>query len=354
MVHVYVEGIPPSVNLPDLSLVVAQKVVDYKSFPVANKWVEEDEPTSIGHLPGGLYDIRVNGSGGVALASKSLHLGEGEEVDIHLDLGGEAFSVRVLDNRRRPVAMADLVILHGEEKTLGHYTTDESGVASVTPPALGSAVAFISHPSIGHAWGVAIEFSGDGRMEPIDVEMSCEASAALRVVDRTGPLTNQMCRLFGTGFVEEVALPKATDTEGYVTFDRLSPGPYQLRIDSPGHWPYYQDREASIGGEVQEILVPRLANLTVEVRNAQGILVRDQPVRVWSLDYDKDTRNWQDVGAMSVDPADWRTDVTGRVTIPVFPEGTYRCSTEAPDGTQIELTFEVRPGQANIAVLGLP
>ncbi|MCA9002250.1 MAG: hypothetical protein KDB61_10015, partial [Planctomycetes bacterium] len=83
-------------------------------------------------------------------------------------------------------------------------------------------------------------------------------------------------------------------------------------------------------------------------------LVSGQEVQVWTLDYDKDTRYWQDIEIMTVEPADWKTDVTGRVRIPTFPEGNYRVSTTALNGERVETLFEVRPDRANVALIVLP
>ncbi|MCP5021124.1 MAG: hypothetical protein GY930_05045, partial [bacterium] len=79
-----------------------------------------------------------------------------------------------------------------------------------------------------------------------------------------------------------------------------------------------------------------------------------QPIQVWSEDYNKDTKYWQEVGVMTVEPADWKTNAAGRVHLPTFPEGNFTVSTKKPDGTRIETTIELRPGLDNVALLKLP
>jgi hypothetical protein len=174
---------------------------------------------------------------------------------------------------------------------------------------------------IGHHWNIPISLPSTPPSSLIVVTMECIGSAAFRLFDRAGPIVGQSCRLFGSGFAMAMSHPIDTDDQGLVTFPKLSPGQYQLRVDAPDHWPFYKDFNATLDGEVNEVEIPRLAEMTVEVRKAHGVIVSGQEVRVWTVDYDKDTRYGQGIGVMNVVPADWKTDVTGRVHIPKFPEG---------------------------------
>jgi hypothetical protein len=305
-------------------------------------------------LKGGQYLITVADPNNVILGANSFVLQEGEVAHQVVDLDRKRVLVKLLDRNGEAIPQVWATFYREDGSSLGDYVSNESGILKVIPFGSEPVLLCLSKEGVGHHWNIPISLPDGLNDQPIEVVMNCEASMTLRLIDRGGPLVNQECSLKTNKYVTSVGEPRATDSEGLVTFPKLSPGEYLLIVDAPDHWPFYKDFNATLDGEIQEVEIPRLAEITVEVRNAQGVIVSGQEVRVWTVDYDKDTKYWQEIGVMDVVPADWKTDVTGRVHIPKFPEGNYLCSTLAGNGERVEVPFEVRPGRANVALISLP
>jgi len=142
-----------------------------------------------------------------------------------------------------------------------------------------------------------------------------------------------------------------SDGAGVVVFSSLGAGSYRVAIRVEGHWPFIKDFPATMSGEPIEVLIPRLAQMQVHVKDASGNPVVGREVQIWSLDYDKDTVAWQEAEVLQVSPVDWRTDALGVLSLPVIAEGNFRCSVTTESGETVSEEILVTPGQPNVATV---
>ncbi|MBL4770610.1 MAG: hypothetical protein JKY61_05600 [Planctomycetes bacterium] len=346
-------------NIPDqerdgLFVKVVQAPALLKRAHHFSGWTDGRNEIRFDHLETGDYRIVASSASGQVLGVAEVHLGTKAVGVVVVDLSRNRIQVRVENPEGAPLAgVHGSLYRKGEAETSG-YITNGNGVMELAWAGNEPSFLCLWKEGIGHHWNIELAYPDPIPTEPIVVVMDCKATLTVKLFDRAGPIAGQQCKLFGSGHAAEVSMPKDTDGEGLVSFKKLSPGPYQLRIEAPDHWPYYKAFDATTEGAVHEIEVPRLVQFLVEIRNANGASIQGQHIQVWSVDYDKDTKYWQDIGAMTVEPADWKTDNAGRVHIPTFPEGHFRVSTLGPDGNRVEVSVELRPGQENVALIRLP
>lgn len=97
---------------------------------------------------------------------------------------------------------------------------------------------------------------------------------------------------------------------------------------------------------VAQIVVSLMGETPVEW--IRGVPLPNQPLTVWSMDYDKDVKRWWELGALDPSSSDWTTDLQGEFTIPVMPEGPFRIT--CPGG---ETTITIGPNAENLAVISI-
>ncbi len=313
-----------------------------------------EDPVSFTHVLPGRHRLAAETYGQAILTSMIVEVGEGEVAAAALDFDAPTYKIEVVNSDGHALDSVEVVLSDGFGGAHSKKFTDSNGTATFAVSGSGDYFVNLTKEGVGRHWQIPVEFKGADPGKPITVVMSCDAQLRLRLMDVTGPIRNQDCALQGRGYSIYLGSPKQTDDDGLVTFPDLNEGTYSIYVSIPGYWPYRNRFQTRLDGETQEVLIPRLVDFTVEVQSASGSAVPNQEVRVWSVDYDKDTKYWQTIGVMEVTPADWKTDGAGRVHIPKFPEGNYLVSTVDAKGEAVEIAFEARPGQENVAIVTLP
>lgn len=315
-------------------------------------WLQGEFTCRLGGLARDRYWVRVLSPSGETLAGKWVDCGD-QNTPVIITPAKSFVEVTVQGDEGGPEVACFVAVQFGEAASWDEGLTDERGAASFVVPGPCQGMIFVRTERGCVTWQVPAVFSGLEGIQPLSVSSSCDGGIRVRLLDSEGPIVGANCQLLGMGFPKVVAGPLLSDADGIVEFSNVNPGQYRVKSLVPNHWPYIRNHEASIDPQIQDVWIPRLADLRVEVRNAAGRPIAGKEVRVWTLDFDKDTRAWHDAGAMEVIPSDWRTDQYGVLTIPRFAEGNYVCSAVNEQGELVEVKAQVRPGQENMVVIEL-
>ena len=343
-------------QLDDGVFVVAREVTPTSERAVSEevyRWLVGVDACEFEGLGPGLYWVQAMTLSGDILAAVAVDCIDGNNQAM-LQMTGAILEVTVQNDRGEGLQGVSATLQYGYVGAWAEGVSDSAGLVRFPVPGPIEAKLFLDQRSSCSVWGLPVSLSGASGVQAINVVLSCNAGLALRLIDSNGAIHGALVRLAGLEVPDVLRVGYQTDSDGRVTFNGLSEGRYRVSIASPGYWPYVQDRIASVDPEVQEIWIPRLADLVVQVRKENGRPVVGREVRVWSEIYDKDTRRWQEAGVMDVAPADWKTDSEGRVTIPKFAEGRYTCSVLDEDGERVAVEVHVLPDQDNVALIELP
>jgi hypothetical protein len=298
----------------------------------------------LGSISPGSYILRIQDSAGLILQTRFVQVRADERNHIEVSLDVDPVRLRLVDTAGEPYAGATVHIHHGNGMLVGTFTADAEGRVDILPAEEAPVFLCVQTRTGAVAWNVPVPAGSPENGEPREVVLVCNASLRIELYDPSGPLANQPCKLVGDQIELDVSPTHSTDSQGRTSFDKLTPGQYLVQVSLPGHWPFNKLFEATPNAPITRIKIPRIADLKVRVQGAGGGRLANQPITVWSLDYDKDVKRWWEVGALDPSPSDWKTDAQGEFVIPVMPEGPFRIT--CPGG---ETTITIEPGGENLA-----
>ncbi|MBL4772014.1 MAG: hypothetical protein JKY61_12955 [Planctomycetes bacterium] len=308
--------------------------------------IPSDGQVSFPWLRPGIYALRIQDSVGAILLTRFVQVEANQQNRIELSIDSEPIRLRLASESGEAYPGATVHTHHNNGLLAGTYSSGANGEVDVFPADDTPLFLCIQTQSGEVAWNVSMPEASADPEQPRDVVLHCNASLRVELYDPSGPLVGQPCHIAGDPIEVEVSPTHTTDSQGRTTFSKLSSGSYLLRVYLPGHWPFNKLFEATVDAPITRIKIPRLANLEVLVENSAGQPLADQPITVWSLDYDKDIKRWWELGALDPMPASWRTDAQGKFVIPVLPEGPFRITCP---GAEVRMTLV--PGVANSATL---
>lgn len=230
---VELEGGPAEEDELDLGLRVIQTLADGVSLERAI-WMRE--PFTDLSLPCGQYVLRVDGSAGEVLAKQTIDVEDSDD-RIVLSLGLSSFFVHVVDTRGGAVTGARVVVGNPADERHPFRVTDGTGTAQF--PSVGAAelIAAVLHPSLGAQKDIPITLRGTPE-EEVEIVLDAPASVEAIVTDGEHPLPNVECTL--SDAVLEIGMGgeiQTSDDRGYVRFDRLGEGTYEITAMRAGYRP---------------------------------------------------------------------------------------------------------------------
>lgn len=197
--------------------------------------------------------------------------------------------------------------------------TDGRGECPIPEPPAGAWSADLSHPTHGHAVGLALAPRG----AVTELELRADAALELRVFDGTRAVPGAAITLSGLAPGHPGFLNAFCDEDGRVALHGLAPGRYVARASLIGYWPDARVVEAGEHPEEQRLELRRVGSLELElVRQEEPLAGR----RVELLAGESGARvsEWIASGLAHARPDDLRTDSQGRLRVDGLPHGAYR------------------------------
>lgn len=173
--------------------------------------------------------------------------------------------------------------------------------------------------------------------------LAANARIELVLVDGAKPVESIACVFLATRGVP-TANPLSSGPDGRVSLTGLTPEIYRIRCSHPDYWTVEQDTEAKADASPVPVQIRRLGDVTIQVLASSGLPVKDVPIELRSLEFDTSVLDWV-VAGRAKGPTEFLTDVRGEITLSGLPHGAYDWRATLIDGSQLEGSLTVVPGQ---------
>jgi hypothetical protein len=263
-----------------------------------------------------------------------------DELHLRVELGGEPFTVHVLDDEGEPVAGASVFLLDPSSAFYRNGTSDQGGACQLLGVPGRALLASVEHATQGRRYGVPVDgAAGEGR-----IVLSSRAGLELVFRDGQVPVRNVLARFVDASGAIRFSMVGSSDAEGRLRADALSPGPCRIAADHPDCWPVTFEAEASEDPGPKEVQIRRLGGVLFELRTAQGLPLAHQRLELASVEFQRDVDSWIEQKRVT-GPAELQSDLRGEILLERLPRGSYRWSLRSPSGEELTGSLEVPAGQ---------
>ncbi len=297
-------------------------------------YVEPDRTYALASVPPGRYRLRASERNRAKNRQVAwiVEVQAGQHLEIDFSLADSGFRGRLTDEQGRGVAVGRMtfervdVVPSSTEGTggtaHGYARSNDDGTFEVIGLEVGRYRIDVRARGFGdHA--VYADVPDHDRLRALDLTLAREAIVEIHPLDEhRGPVdaTSELTALHPDP-TPRTRSPGARDR--VITYHGLAAGPYRLRVDAEGRFPW-TDPIALEAGETRTVratLRPR-ADVTVQVKGATGGIASAVPSLV-DLATGTQVAAWIAEGLLQIDPPTGRTDDEGFITFFGVPAGRY-------------------------------
>ena len=180
---------------------------------------------------------------------------------------------------------------------------------------------------------------------PYVITLGGDHAVWAEVAGPNGVIDGAMAQLHGPRGTAYLGTTNSSAT-GILGFEGLSEGSYQLSVFAKKHWSSTQVVSATAQASPRRIQLLAVADLTLEIVDAQGDPVSDFSPILRHEALNEDLTQW--LGRPSIGSDLPKTDSNGLVHYPTLPAGTYSFTGPAPQETNY--SFRIEPGSNRLEV----
>ncbi len=271
-----------------------------------------------------------------------------EELYLRVELGGEPFSVHVVDEEGVGIPGVSVQMTDPTTPFYRHGTTGADGVCELRGVPQREVLLHLDSPR-GRRYGIGV----DGGAGSCEVILSSKARIELLLRDGDQPISLVTARFSDTTEQYRFSVLGTSDERGRILGSGLSEGHYHILADHPDCWPVTIDVEASPDASPVDVQIRRLGGVHFEVRTARGLPVAGQEITLTSTEFKTDVGTWIEEERVSAEQG-LVSGLDGEIRIERLPHGSYRWALSTPEGELLEGTVEVPAGDVLRFPLVLP
>ena len=292
----------------------------------------------------------IGGDGARILTQRFSLAGAGRQV-VHLAQAGGGRTLRIVNAAGEPLPGVQVgVRLSADTSTWGlALNADKHGEVYVGPLVSTVAVVDLTHPDRGRSFGHEIALADEGD-DPQEIVFDPRASLRLHLADEGLPLAGLDVRVFHPETNALVA-GHSTASDGTVHLERISAGPYPVRVEQTGYWTREFVTNADLGVQSKDVQIHRTGAADIRLLSKDSVPLAGVDVELTHLVLDEKLTEWV---AASRLVAPLATDVRGRLLVPGIPHGTYLFEAHFPNGETIAQTIEVEPNGSTASIVTTP
>ncbi|HED66115.1 MAG TPA: carboxypeptidase regulatory-like domain-containing protein [Planctomycetes bacterium] len=137
---------------------------------------------------------------------------------------------------------------------------------------------------------------------------------------------------------------RRADSSGLLTWNRLTPGAYRVRVTAPDHWTEEIEARAGEGRSPTPVALRRLGDLRIRLISEEGVPLAGVALELTDRTTGASVADWLERGL--VEGGSERTDAAGELFLSRLPEGEYRVRVAGPGGVELGVVEVVGGGES--------
>ncbi|HED64424.1 MAG TPA: carboxypeptidase regulatory-like domain-containing protein [Planctomycetes bacterium] len=255
-------------------------------------------------------------------SGESLAASQGSFADgtLSLELSAEdtPFHLRVVDDHGEPLPAVYVMVI--DPRTGAYGASGSTGAdGTIDLRGLPRREVEVNLYSKTHGFRTAAPISG--KDDGAELVLSATASLELDVQHDGTPISGVNARLLTAGN-EVYYSGQTSDAQGVVTWSKLHPGTYRVRIMHPSYWQVEREVSATVDPRPIEIAMRALGDLSLRVVSSEGVAVAGLRMELVDGASGESVQEWIS-GDRGID-ASLVTDERGECELNGLPEGQYR------------------------------
>ena len=266
----------------------------------------------------------------------------GEPRIIRVPLFGPKLEVRVVDGQGKPVRGARVSAIGPDGLLRANEFLRADSTASFQGLSFERVSIFARHDRLGISAPTVVELSSTEDTF-VELEFDFDDDLVVRLMDGSKPIAGAPLTL-GAPSPPMNLSSRSTDSDGRAIWERLGHGTYRIKSMPANCWSVAETFEFDGDQKPRILQVRRLANLSIEVLDADGQGVAGMALDLHSADFDTAVSTWVADNRVQSSTGAVVTGEDGTVLLSHLPRGAYLCRVSAPGGSVVH-------GEVDIAAL---